>query len=128
METKKEIKIRQLKSTDVFMMAKILTEIGFREFKEVFIDAKNNYDTSKKDKATAVEAVGFVTVLDAAGVIIANLNKAEKSIFEFISSLTGEDVKTLKEMPLNDFVALINEIVHGDSFGDFFEAVTSLFK
>lgn len=134
METAKEIKIRKLKSTDIFMMSKILNEIGFREFKDVFINAKKDYEANRKGKKgkesmeSVIESVGFTTVLDAIGVILANMEKAEDSIFKFVASLTEEDVETIENLPPEDFIKLINDIVRGDGFKDFFEAVTSLFS
>lgn len=134
METAKEIKIRKLKSTDIFMMSKILNEIGFREFKDVFINAKKDYEANRKGKKgkesmeSVIESVGFTTVLDALGVVIANMEKAEDSIFKFVASLTEEDVSTIENLPPEDFIKLINDIVRGDGFKDFFEAVTSLFS
>ena len=134
METAKEIKIRKLKSTDIFMMSKILNEIGFREFKDVFVNARNDYEATKKGKkgkesmASIIESVGFTTVLDALGVVIANMERAEDSIFKFVASLTEEDVETIENLPPEDFIKLINDIVRGDGFKNFFEAVTSLFS
>lgn len=126
METAKYT-IRSFISKDIFAMSKILTAVGFREFKDVFINARNAYKDTEKTESV-IESIGITVVLDAVGVILANLDKAEKDIYKFLASITGEDVKTLENLPLEDFIAIIKEIATGENFKDFIKAVTSLLK
>lgn len=115
-----EIEIRPLVATDMGAICKIITAIGIRQFKECFKieDFKNGN----------VEEIGFGVVFDIAGIIIANIPKAEDDIQTFIASLTGLSLKEVRSMPFADYGELIVRIVAKEDFQDFFKRVMKLFN
>ena len=118
MENKYEL--RPLIATDMGAICKIITAIGIRQFKDCF----KVEDFKGKD----VEAVGFGVIFDIAGIVIANIPKAEEEIQLFLASLTGMKVADIKKMPFADYGELIMEVVMKDDFRDFFKRVMKLFN
>ena len=112
--------IRPLVATDMGAICKIINAIGIRQFKECFKveDFKNGN----------VEEIGFGVVFDLAGIIIANIPKAEDDIQTFIASLTGQSLKEVRTMPFADYGELIVKIVAKEDFQDFFKRVMKLFN
>lgn len=115
-----EIEIRPLVATDMGAICKIITAIGIRQFKECF--KVENF------KSGNVEEIGFGVVFDIAGIIIANIPKAEDDIQTFIASLTGLSLKEVRSMPFADYGELIVKIVAKEDFQDFFKRVMKLFN
>ena len=112
--------IRPLVATDIGAICKIINAVGIRQFKECFKveDFKNGN----------VEEIGFSVVFDIAGIIIANIPKAEDDIQTFIASLTGKSLKEVRTMPFADYGELIVKIVAKEDFQDFFKRVMKLFS
>lgn len=118
MESKYEL--RPLVATDMGAICKIITAIGIRQFKDCF----KVEDFKGKD----VEAIGFAVIFDIAGIIIANIPKAEEEIQSFLGSLTGMKIAEIKKMPFADYGELIMEVVMKEDFRDFFKRVMKLFN
>lgn len=115
-----EIEIRPLVATDMGAICKIITAIGIRQFKECF--------KVEDFKSGNVEEIGFGVVFDIAGIVIANIPKAEDDIQTFIASLTGLSLKEVRSMPFADYGELIVKIVAKEDFQDFFKRVMKLFN
>ena len=120
METTNKYEIRPLVATDMGAICKIISAIGVRQFKDCF----NVKDLKEKD----VEAIGFGVIFDIAGIVIANIPKAEDDVQAFLSSLTGMKIADIKKMPFADYGELIMEVVMKDDFRDFFKRVMKLFN
>lgn len=124
-----KFEFRRLNSKDIFPMARIITEIGFKEFKGCLTSSDITQlvtDVDNKDSLTT--AVGLSIALDIGGVVLANLEKCEKEAFEFLSSVSGMSVKELEEMALSDFAEMILEFFKKDELKDFFKVVSKLLK
>ena len=123
MENKTEVKafdLRPLVASDMGAICKIISAIGVRQFKECF----NVGDFKGKD----VESVGFSVIFDIAGIIIANIPRAEEEIQAFLASLTGLKLSEVKKMPFADYGELVLEVVMKEDFRDFFKRVMKLFN
>lgn len=124
-----KFEFRRLNSKDIFPMARIITKIGFKEFKGCLTSSDITQlvtDVDNKDSLTT--AVGLSIALDIGGVVLANLEKCEKEAFEFLSSVSGMSVKELEGMALSDFAELILEFFKKDELKDFFKVVSKLLK
>lgn len=123
MENKSEVQayeLRPLVAMDMGAICKIITAIGIRQFKECF--------KIEDFQGGNVESVGFSVVFDIAGIIIANIPKAEEEIQSFLASLTGKKVSEVKLMPFADYGELIIQVVMKEDFQDFFKRVMKLFN
>ena len=107
-ETIKPYTFRTLKSTDVFLMSKIISKIGINEFTACFekdgikklIESANGGN----EEVDLASTVGLSVVLEIANVILGNLPKCEKEIFQMLSSVINgllSSVSFLKRMPVS---------------------------
>ena len=120
-----EYELRNLTSKDIYPVTKIISKIGFKEFKQVF-----ESDTVRGMAANGevAESVGLAIVIDLAGIVLANLSSCEKEINEFLSSVTGLNTEEINKIPMAEYMQLIIDIVQKEEFKDFFKVVSKLLK
>ena len=114
--------LRSLEAKDAFIVSKILSQIGLKEFKEVF-DLKV-FSGDKND----VEAIGMAVFFDMSQVLLGNLPKCDQDIYAFLSSLSGMDKNAIESLPMNTFIEMVIDVVRKEEFTDFFKLVSRLFK
>ena len=114
--------LRSLEAKDAFIVSKILSQIGLKEFKEAF-DLKV-FSGDKND----VEAIGMAVFFDMSQVLLGNLPKCEQDIYAFLSSLSGMDKNAIESLPMNTFIEMVIDVVRKEEFTDFFKLVSRLFK
>jgi hypothetical protein len=111
--------LRGLVASDLGTVCKIITAIGIRQFKGCFkVEDLKNPDN--------IEQVGLDVVIDLAGIVIANFEKAEVDIQAFLASLTGATVDEIRNLSLADYGEMIIEVVTKEEFKDFFGRVMKL--
>jgi hypothetical protein len=136
--TETTFELRELKSSDVFPMFKIMGKIGFKDLKDKLTPDRVKELTSmfKQDETDAepVDAneqmmyVGFNVVFEAVEVIMNNLPNCEQDIYQFLAGLSGMKVKEVANLPLVTFTEMIVEVLKKEEFKDFFKAVSRLFN
>ena len=122
MTTEKPYTLRALEAKDVFIVSKIISQIGLKEFKEAF-DLKLLSGDEK-----SVETVGMSVFFDMSQVLLGNLPKCENDIYTFLSSLSGMEKKEVEALPMNTFIEMVIDVVRKEEFADFFKLVSKLFK
>lgn len=128
-EEAKVYELRPLVASDMGSICKIITAIGIRQFKECFnVDQLLKDMEGKEEKEINLEKIGFNVVFDIAGIIIANIPKAEGEIQAFLASLTGLKQQEIKNIPFADYGEMIIEVVTKEEFQDFFKRVMKLFN
>lgn len=131
--------LRELKSSDIFPMCKIMGKIGFKEFRDKLtpdntkkimttFNKKDGKDEKEKTKDDMVAFVGVNLVADIAEIIIKNLPSCEQDIYNFLSGLSGMKPKQIENLPLVTFTEMIIAVIQKDEFKDFFKVVSKLFK
>ena len=120
MDNTKNYELRPLVASDMGAICKIITAIGVRQFKECF--------KLEDFKDVNAEQIGFSVVFDIAGIIVANIPRAEEEIQSFLASVTGMKVSEIKKMPFADYGELIIQVVMKEDFRDFFKRVMKLFN
>lgn len=130
-ETAKPYKFRKLSAEDMFLMFRIIKKIGVNEFKKCFEgEALETLVTAFKNSGgdeKALTAVGVSIGFDAVDLILGNLPKCEKEIYQLlaqVSGMTEDEVK--KDMIL--FTEMVIDFVKKDEFPDFIKVVSRLFK
>lgn len=113
--------LRPLVATDMGLICKIINAIGARQLKECF----NLEDFSGEIN---VEKIGISITFDIAGIVIANMSKAEGDIQIFLASLTGKTKEEIASMPFAEYGELIIAVVMKEDFRDFFKRVMKLFN
>ena len=129
---------RLLGAPDMFLMAKIISQIGIKEFKACFeSDGINeliqNMTASKEEGKEAdnpnIVSVGVGVAVELAGVILGNLPKCENDIYQMLSQTSNLSVEEIKA-PGNAamFLEMVIDFIKKEEFRDFIKVVSKLFK
>ena len=134
--------LREFKADDLFLMASIINQIGWKEFKTVLKDEeiREKIANARKKKAEAKETesddkqmdsvladVGLPIFIDIAGIILANMEKCKDSLYQLLSNLSGMSRKEIADMKMSVFMDMIVDVIKKDDFNDFFKAASRLF-
>lgn len=130
--------LRDLKSEDMFPMFRILSKIGFKEFKTCFdndsikaliADAKTeDPDAGRLKKDELVASVGISVMIDIAGIVLENISKCKTEIYVFLSGLSGMTKEEIADLDMVVFAEMIIDVFKKDQFKDFFKVVSKLFN
>ena len=133
--------LRELKSSDIFPMFKIMGKIGFKDLKDKMTPEKvkeltsmfkqNENDTEQKEGSDAEEQmmyIGFNVIFEVVEIIMNNLPSCEQDIYAFLACLSGMKTKEVANLPLATFTEMIVEVLKKEEFKDFFKAVSRLFN
>lgn len=120
---------RKLNSTDTFLMFKIIGKIGINDFAKCF-EQSNVRDliTNTKNTEGATAMAGISVILDVASVVISNLPKCEKEIYELLSNVSNLTVDEIKALDFVTFTEMVIEFIKKEEFKDFFKVVLKSFK
>ena len=122
-----EFDIRPLRFKDVAPMARIVSKIGLREFKQVLTpEAIGAFAETVEDGQSVAEAVGAGVLIDAVGIVLENYDKAEDEIAAFLASVAGMKKSEVMELTLADSVALVKAVVAAQGFDDFLKQASAL--
>ena len=129
------IEFKQLKSSDMFIMFKIINKIGLNEIKnqlepktiEKLVDGFKGKGKSK-DKDSLMYSVGLSVSIEMANVIIGNLPKCEDEIYTLLSRVSGKSKKDIAELDMVTFTEYIVEFLKKDEFKDFIKVASKLFS
>jgi hypothetical protein len=120
---------RTLNATDVFLMFKILGKIGINEFAECF--GKENVQKlfgGKEGVQDFTTTMGIAVTLEMVNIILGNLPKCEKEIYQMLSNTSNLSVDEVKNLDFPTFTAMVIDFVKKDEFKDFIKVVSALFK
>lgn len=131
---------RKLGAPDIFLMAKIISQIGIKEFKACFesdsikdliqkMAAKRKEENGgAADDNENIVSVGVGVAMDIAGVILGNLPRCEKDIYQMLSSVSGMSIEEITA-PGNAslFLEMLIDFIKKEEFRDFIKVVSKLF-
>lgn len=136
-EVKKPYTFRKLEAPDIFVMFKIISAIGVNEFKAC-LEAEGFKDLVSKMTGTDVNkeeisdddflALGASVVLELAQVILTNLPKCEKEIYQILSQTSNLKLEQVKKLDAITFFEMVIDFIKKEEFKDFFKVVSKLFK
>ena len=129
------IEFKQLKSSDMFFIFKIINKIGLNEIKnqlepktiEKLVDALKGKGKAK-DKDSLMYSVGLSVSIEMVNVIIGNLPKCEDEIYTLLSRVSGKSKKEISELDMVTFTEYIVEFIKKDEFKDFTKVALKLFN
>ena len=136
-EKKKPYTFRKLEAVDMFVMFKIISAIGVNEFKACLeatgfkdlISRMTGEDVNKEDITDDdFFILGGSVVLDLAQVIIGNLPKCEREIFQILSQTSNMKVDQVKKLDMVTFFEMVIDFIKKEEFKDFFKVVSRSFK
>ena len=129
------IEFKQLKSSDMFIMFKIINKIGLNEIKnqlepktiEKLVDGFKGKGKGK-DNESLMYSVGLSVSIEMVNVIIGNLPKCEDEIYTLLSRVSGKSKKEISELDMVTFTEYIVEFIKKDEFKDFTKVALKLFN
>lgn len=120
---------RTLNATDTFLMFKILSKIGINEFAESFgkesIQKMVGALTGEGDFA---RTAGIAVTLEIANVILGNIPKCEREIYQMLSNTSNLTVEQVMALDFPTFTAMVIDFIKKDEFKDFIKVVSALFN
>ena len=124
----KKYELRRLNASDIFMMLKILSSIGIKEFRKCF-DSENIGELVKGTKTEdAAAKVGVAVMFDIAGIVLDNLPSCEKYVYAFLANLSGLKADEIAALPMAEFAEMVVDVIKKEDFRDFMKVVSRSFK
>lgn len=124
----KNYELRSLNASDIFMMSKILSSIGIKEFRKCF-DSENIGELVKGTKTEdAAAKVGVAVMFDIAGIVLDNLPSCEKYVYAFLANLSGLKADEIAALPMAEFAEMVVDVIKKEDFRDFIKVVSRSFK
>jgi hypothetical protein len=123
---------RTLQATDVFLMFKILSKIGINEFAESFgkesIQKMVAILTGEGGVTNFARTAGIAVTLEIANVILGNIPKCEREIYQMLSNTSNLSVDQVMALDFPTFTAMVIDFIKKDEFKDFIKVVSALFN
>ena len=131
-----KFELRALKASDFFLVTRILSKIGVKEFKaclesdEIKTAIKNTMDNQEDGELanSAVASIGMTVVFDIASVVLERMENCEKDIYRLLANLSGMKETEIADLPMADFGEMVISVIKHEGFRDFFTAVIKQFK
>ena len=99
----KSYTLRDIESTDVFSLVRVLKKIGIGKFQSILSDNPNEKEQGLK----------FIEV------IIDGVCEAEEEIYAFLSKLSGLETEKIKSLDGSIFLEMIYDVFQNPKFKDF---------
>lgn len=128
-ETVKPYEFRKLSAVDFFPMSTIISKIGINQFTDSF--GKDNIKAliaNVSGDTGSAPIVGYAVALEVANVVLSNIGKCEKDIYNLLSNTSNLSVKEVQALGFAEFAEMIIDFVKKEEFADFFKVVSKLFK
>jgi hypothetical protein len=113
-------------------MFKIIGKIGINEFSECFSKDSVKQMIAKiaggKSGDDINTVVGISVILEMVNVIIGNLPKCEKEIYEMLSRTSNLTIDQVKNLDFATFTEMVIDFVKKEEFKDFIKVVSRLSK
>lgn len=132
--------LRTLCADDIFPMVNIISKIGVENMADCF-DAKemsdvmralnNASDESEDNSATSelvTQQIGIKVIMKLVGLVLGNLGKIKKDLYQFLSGISGMGAKEIAALPMGAFTQMIVDVFKKEEFSDFFQVVSGLLK
>ena len=123
-----EFNLGKFKSTDIIIMATMLSKIGLGKVTDVFGKENVLKILGDKKKEDAAAVVGMGITFQVAEIILGNLEKCQTELFQLLSNVSGMSVEEIKELDAVDFFELIVAVVEMPQFKDFMKVASRLLK
>lgn len=136
--------LRDLNSTDIFSLSRIIKKIGVANFKKCFDNDEvkkaiaqylkgengdlNGENTKNEDKLEGLTIAGIDITFEVVNVIFDRLPECEEELYGFLSSISGLKVAEIQKLPMGDFLDMIIDVIKKPEFRDFFKRASRLFS
>lgn len=133
MENTKRYEFRRLNSTDIFVMASLISKIGLKDFLKDFAGAFQSEEITRTINSAADKGaedlatkVGIGVVLNIANKLLENLPKCEKEIYRLLSRVSGLPEEEIRNFEPAEFAEMVIDFCKKEELRDFISAVSKL--
>lgn len=128
-ETVKPYTFRKLSSEDMFLMFRIIGKIGIKELKNCLggDDISKLMASTKNGGDKAIMAIGVAVMIDAVDIILCNVHKCEKEIYQLLAQVSGMPESEIKADALL-FTEMVIDFFKKEEFPAFIKVVSKLFR
>lgn len=128
-ETVKSYEFRKLSAEDMFLMFRIIGKIGIRELKNCLSgdEVSTLMASAKAGTDKAITAIGVSVMFDAVDIILGNVYKCEREIYQLLAQVSGMAEGDIKADALL-FTNMVIDFVKKEEFPAFIKVVSKLFK
>jgi hypothetical protein len=95
--------MRELKAKDIAPFTKILSKIGAKDILSEVLKERESENLNGRE-----------LIASLIGSVIENYYKAEDDFLTFISNLDGRTKEEISDLPIGEFISLINEAIPKD--------------
>lgn len=138
--------LRTLCADDIFPMVNIISKIGIDNMASCFdakemADMMNTVSSNSDESADGEEAsdknamadmftkqIGIKVVMKLVGLLLKNIGKIKKDLYQFLAGLSGMTEKEIAALPMGTFTQMIVDVFKKEEFSDFFQVVSGLLK
>ena len=121
--------LKELNSTHLFSMFRLISKFGIENFKSIFSDVQGTVNNNGEvDKDKLAQQVGMEIIFSAVSTIISNLGNCEKEVYDFLSNVSNLTVEEVSELKIDVLATMIIDVIQKEEFKGFFSAVSKLFK
>ena len=129
--SEKKYEFRELKSTDIFLLCKILSKVGVSKFRSCFEseDVKNLVSAimgKKLPDGYNTQSASIQIMLEIAQVILENIPSAEKEIYAILANTSNLEVSEIKDLDIVTFADMIVDFITKEEFVNFIKAASRL--
>lgn len=130
-----EYSIRKPKATDLFVVSKIIKNVGLQnivdcfnceELKEYYKNLNSENKTDFTDEQTM--KAGGIVIMKVGELILDKMDVVQNDVFKFMAGLTNLSVKEIEDLPLSEFAEIFMKIVKEPDFADFIKVVLKSFN
>lgn len=126
--TEKKYELQELSSKHLFAMFRLISKFGINEFKDIFKSVQIGDTKGETDKEKLAGQVGMEIMFGVAGILVTNIGKCEKEVYEFLSAVSNLEPEAVASLRMDELTDMIVELVNKEEFKGFFLAVSKLFK
>ena len=131
MNEEKSYELRELQSADIFLLSKIISKIGVKNFKKAFSNDEIREARTKVqegDNEKLIEEVGLTVMVEIVDIIVNNLPDCENELYQFLANVSGLKKEKIQKLGIATFMNMIVDVIKKPEFLDFFKAASRLFK
>lgn len=130
---------RKLNSTDIFLMFRIISKIGIKEFSSVMehngikglvarLMREKIEDAEETGEETNVSVTYISVILEVADVVFRCLPRCEAELYQMLSKVSDLTEEQVKALSMADFTMMVIDFIKKEEFADFIKVVSASFK
>lgn len=120
---------RKLKSTDLFLMIKLIKKIGLDNIgKAINAEALNTVLTGKEGKTDDDFYEVGMAVIDMVQVIIERMEYCQNEVYDLLEATSNLSRQELEDLDIDIFIEMITAFVRKDEFKQLFTRAASLLQ